>query len=129
MVGRTSSNSGIATPDSYQPDLVYDGTSAQAIINIFIGHFKNRPLATAAVKEQLFVVSPNPNQGHFTVFLKDTAFNKGRLELYDMLGKKVWSQQLTAQETFIRTNTLSKGIYLAKIDNDNQNQVVKIIVQ
>ncbi len=77
-----------------------------------------------------FIAKPNPlRQGQNLSILSSTLID-GTLVIYDLLGRKLWQQEVTNQETIIRTNTLSKGIYFLVIYDDKQRVFTnKLIVE
>ncbi len=134
VVGSTSSTTGLTTPNCYQPNKTAYDTELEnnggVIQNIFIAHFEPNPLVNESFKEIEFSIFPNPTNGNFTVTIKNTAFENGTLELFDVVGKKIVSQILNTNQTKISTNNLSKGLYIAKITtNENKSYSSKLIVE
>ncbi|MCO6500720.1 MAG: T9SS type A sorting domain-containing protein, partial [Vicingus serpentipes] len=62
-------------------------------------------------------VYPNPSMGQFFVEYELKKSEKGRLELYDLIGKKVFSQPLNPglKREHINLNNQENGIYLYKV--------------
>lgn len=84
-------------------------------LSVFDSHFQNN-----------LSISPNPNNGIFTISDLETA---GKLEIYDVLGKKMHEQSINNNES-INLETASKGIYFAKIiAGNNVYKTEKIIVE
>lgn len=54
-------------------------------------------------------ISPNPSTGKFTIE------NKGDLNIYNLLGEKIFSQKLTLPKTEIDFSSQPKGIYFVKL--------------
>jgi hypothetical protein len=133
MVGASNSNTGIATSNGYQPakqvfDLV--NNTQQSAFNIFIAHFEPKPLSTESFDNTTISIYPNPSKGNFTISLKNNTLENTKLEMFDILGKKIRQENLTNNETIINTNDLSKGVYFAKISNkDNMFYNSKIVVE
>lgn len=69
------------------------------------------------------VVYPNPAKDHFTV---SGIVNETTIELYSVLGQKVYEQDFTG-ETTLNFN-LSSGIYMAKITSDSRTITKKIVI-
>lgn len=118
IVGVTNSSTEIATSNGYQPSKqVFDliNNSQQSASNIFITHFEPLPLSNETFESSNILIYPNPNNGNFTVKFKNNGFENATIEVSDILGKKVYQQNLLNEETIINTNDLSKGIYLLKV--------------
>ncbi len=76
-------------------------------------------------------VYPNPNNGGFTVSLKNYAGDKTNLEVYNLLGEKVYTSGLTAKSTQVNMGGQASGIYLYKVINQ-ANGIIgegKIVIQ
>ena len=133
IAGVTTSLNEITTTGSFQPTKqIFDVTNnnLQSVNNIFITHFEPLPLSNTSFKENLFTIYPNPNNGNFTIKMKNEIIDNYLLELYDVLGKKLKMQTLNSSETKIQTTNLSKGIYIAKITNsENISYTTKIVVE
>ena len=72
------------------------------------------------------LIYPNPSHGQFTVTCE---FPIETIELYDMLGKKVFSDTPKVQTTQINTQ-LSKGLYIYRVVlGNNTTRSGKIVVQ
>lgn len=127
VVGRTTSRTGMATANAYQTEFLVHGEPEPT--NIFIGHFVPRPLATAAFSEKSFLVFPNPNDGHFTITLKETARGKSTVVIYTILGKKIFTQDIYDGKNAIMATGLSKGMYLAKITTEDQTHTEKLLIK
>ncbi|MFD0862281.1 T9SS type A sorting domain-containing protein [Sungkyunkwania multivorans] len=73
--------------------------------------------------EETIQLSPNPFENDLVVKLKSDA----AIEVFDILGKKVF-QQKDISETTIDTRDWSRGVYLIRITNvDNQLTIKKLI--
>ncbi|WP_395061050.1 T9SS type A sorting domain-containing protein [Flavobacterium sp.] len=129
MYGFTQSTSGISTPNALQENYNTNGISNFYDSNIFLARFDPIPLSNSTFNEDFFSIYPNPNNGTFTISLKEYPLEHLKLELYDVLGKKLATQSLGQLETSIKTNNLAKGIYLAKIYSKNKSTSKKIIVE
>jgi len=71
-------------------------------------------------------VYPNPTTGDFTVTCETVIES---IELYDMMGKKLFSVMPKAQTAQIKEN-LSKGVYFYRVMlQDNSMRSGKIVVQ
>lgn len=132
IVGTTQSLTQIATTNGLQQTKqVFDTVNytQQSAYNIFIAHFEPNPLSNTTFIQNLFSIFPNPNSGVFTIKLKYDNFENSTLEIFDILGKKLFTQTLTNEQTIINTNNIAKGIYIIKLNIDNQTITSKIIVE
>jgi uncharacterized repeat protein (TIGR01451 family) len=72
-------------------------------------------------------VFPNPNNGMFHVNLLEKNANEKTLELTNLLGEKVWSQETKNNSVTIYINHLPKGIYILNITDINSHYTERII--
>ncbi len=74
-------------------------------------------------------IFPNPNNGIFSITIKN-ASSKLFVDLYSVLGEKVFSTQITNEKTNLDMGQQAKGIYFYQIKNENEVlKSGKIIVQ
>ncbi len=78
------------------------------------------------VNDNLFNVYPNPNNGTFTVA---TIGNVETISVVTMTGKIVYSENVNSDINTIQLNELEKGIYFVKVQNKDNIQVKKIIIE
>ncbi|MFM7018094.1 SMP-30/gluconolactonase/LRE family protein [Flavobacterium sp.] len=72
-----------------------------------------------------FSVSPNPNKGNFSIY----GLQSGNLEIYDLLGKLVFTIKVVNATNQIET-PLKKGLYLVKICNEEgKTTTQKMVVE
>lgn len=83
--------------------------------------------ATSLQKElsQLIKIYPNPADEYFII---DNAVN-ANIKIYNVSGIMVLNKNITKDNTLIDVSTLSKGAYFAKIQKENQLEVIKVIVK
>uniref|UniRef100_UPI00404A043A reprolysin-like metallopeptidase n=1 Tax=Gelidibacter sp. TaxID=2018083 RepID=UPI00404A043A len=77
-----------------------------------------------------FLVFPNPNKGEFTVKLNSTSGEDIKIEVYDIRGRKIFSNKYNSISNFnqvIRLNNVQSGMYLVNV-NDGRGQVTKKII-
>ena len=117
VVGMTSSTQQIASVGSLQPNIVMQDFANQDKINIFIAHFEPNTFSNNTFDQSNINIYPNPSNGNFTVAIKNGLNVHCKLELYDVVGKKIHQQNISTTETNINTTGLSKGIYLLKLTN------------
>jgi hypothetical protein len=71
---------------------------------------------------------PNPNTGKFEVFLDQNSTN---IELVDLLGRTIFSEQISTENTFtkvIDVPNANPGVYLLKIIKQNTKVIHKILI-
>jgi len=73
-----------------------------------------------------FILFPNPNNGQFTLKLGNTNSNN-LVEIYDVMGKKIWSKVVLTNKELIDISDQPKGIYLVKVLKGNNLFTQKII--
>ncbi|RXM41025.1 secretion protein [Chryseobacterium sp. CH21] len=92
---------------------------------------------TEVGKKASFGIYPNPATADKKVTVlfdvKEKAGNKGSVEVYDLTGKKVYSEELTNQAGFykqdLNLSTLTSGNYLVKITYGGHSETKKLIVK
>jgi hypothetical protein len=130
ITGSTNSTDTIATIGSFQPNYTTNTFQSENPCNFFIAKFEPLPLSTSQNDENQFSIFPNPNNGTFSITFKDLLMDNWKLEVYDLVGKKVLMKNLNDSQTTIETNNLSKGLYIVKITNsENISFNTKIIVE
>lgn len=72
------------------------------------------------------LIYPNPGNGNFNIDFNGSASS---LEVYDVMGKNVFSKNNITNKTAIDLSSQPKGIYFVKITIDNKNYNKKIICQ
>ncbi len=73
-------------------------------------------------------VFPNPNNGQFQINLPNNT-DAYTIYISDITGKIVWLKQTTQNTTFVNLNTIEKGIYFIRIQNNELTTIQKIVVQ
>lgn len=74
-------------------------------------------------------IYPNPNTGNFSILIKETIHPFFNLELFDVSGKLVHSEDITTSLHKVDLNHLEEGIYIVKLNNDSNQVIKQIIVQ
>jgi hypothetical protein len=78
------------------------------------------------------MVFPNPNSGTFNIQLKSNISTPHQLEIFNMVGQKIYEQNIPATTEFnsiINLENSEKGIYLLKLKSSNDVINKKISVQ
>ena len=75
-------------------------------------------------------IYPNPNNGEFTVNLKQTKSNKVTVNVHDLRGRKIYDNAFKTQGSLnenINLGSVQSGVYLVSV-NDGENQITKKIL-
>ncbi len=100
-----------------------DGTPNSSVRVSFYGRgiwesplYSNIITAASTVNNNSSAVKiyPNPSNGIFTILLQNTTEN-AQLEIYNLLGQKIYVTQLHAFTTDVNLNPCTPGIYLYKV--------------
>jgi alpha-tubulin suppressor-like RCC1 family protein len=83
----------------------------------------NRPEAEEDIEES-FAIYPNPAHGGFTV----SGLQAGVLDIYNIVGEKVYSQQIPSPKLEIR-NEFSPGVYLVKVTSESGVGVKRLVIE
>jgi hypothetical protein len=70
-------------------------------------------------KNETISVFPNPNNGSFNIII-DNKIRNGEFVLYNSIGQKVFSQNITNGSNSIKTNEHSKGLYHYILFSDSE---------
>ncbi len=76
-------------------------------------------------------VKPNPNKGSFSVTIPDSFRQSGRLEIFNMEGKSVYSELINPQTEIlhIENPSLSAGNYLLVLNNKKERVTGDLVVR
>jgi subtilisin-like proprotein convertase family protein len=90
---------------------------------------------TLGVKEntfQDFVLYPNPNNGNFTVKFTSVTDEDVSIDVFDMRGRKIYSNEFSNNGAFDQTidlNSVQSGVYLVSVSSGDTKIVKRIIVE
>lgn len=87
-----------------------------------------KTLQVGEFDSKYFGIYPNPATDFVTVTFPES-FNKGIVVFYSILGQKVFEKQFNGDERLFSVQSLSKGVYIYKIQADSFSQTGKIIKQ
>jgi len=104
--GQYSPRAHYASEDTAIFYIVRGGTGVQEIE-------KNQPIVS---------VYPNPAKTHFTV----TNTENAEIQLFNILGQKVFQTFGTQENTVVNTASLPQGLYILKVEKDNVSTVHKV---
>ncbi len=111
------------------PTMRYGNTGTQgAVVQSRSNVRNNRQIGINTFKTGSIAIYPNPNDGIFNIQTGITLEN-GSIEIYNVLGEKVYTALIQNQNTQLDISTLSNGIYEVRALNNNtvicQTKVVK----
>ena len=100
-----------ASDDIFQFDnIVFDDFTSLSTNNFGVENFK---------------IFPNPTQDFW--FVKSNNQNIESIVIYDILGKQVFESKYNLREILIDSDSLSKGLYFAKIKTNNGESNLRLI--
>lgn len=87
-------------------------------------------LSTPEIENQdtELVISPNPAKNKLNIVLPQGSGDTN-LEVFDVLGKRVYKGQLTQLESSVNISNWRSGVYLVRISNDQGTQTKRFIKQ
>lgn len=83
-------------------------------------------LGIDSLSKKDFKMYPNPSNGNFNIIF-DEANTKHTVEIFSLLGQKVYENNDFTSESLLVTN-LQKGTYLVKVTKDSKSRIEKIII-
>jgi hypothetical protein len=77
-----------------------------------------------------FEIIPNPNNGNFTLSIKNDFKNQIEIDIISVVGTKVWSSILTAgkQQLKVDLPELGEGVYLIQVTESNKKHYKKMVI-
>lgn len=85
-------------------------------------------LSQAEVQLSEFRISPNPSKNYLNITLPNIS-EKVTLEVFDVLGKKLVSQELTELRSSISVSKWNSGVYLVKLSTESETQTKRFVKQ
>ncbi len=81
------------------------------------------------IEEKIFLVYPNPSNGNFTIRNRNNLVIR-QIQVYNETGKVVLNKKMNHNDSRLgfNTNTLNSGLYLLKIQTENDLFIEKIII-
>jgi len=110
--------------------LTNDGPWAQ----IFVAKLKNSPNITTAIptfvqsQNSKIEIYPNPSSGKFS-FALETNFKDGKVCVYDITGRCVYTKVLSSNESELDLSEKEKGVYFVELVADQRSYRKKFIVE
>jgi hypothetical protein len=87
---------------------------------------------SAAAEGPDLQISPNPNQGNFTVAISSATMLSGTLTVEDQLGRAIYTQNIGVtgfKEVPLELGNVSPGVYLLVMDAGGARSVQRFIVK
>jgi hypothetical protein len=124
--------------------IVHDASTANQYYQDFTARWCERNGSTSACgntttsindinKENVISVYPNPNSGDFIINMEVIERTTATVNLFDFSGKNVYKKQEQLEngstKLEVKTNQLSKGIYLLQLSASGKQYSKKIIVE
>lgn len=88
-------------------------------------------VSTEDIVEGTFSISPNPSNGDF-IFTNEGAYRDMTIQIFDVQGKLVHTNLMTignGESQGLNLTGLAKGIYMAKLSNDNAVETHRLVIQ
>ena len=87
-------------------------------------------MATAVddlVFSESIIISPNPNNGLFTIQSSSPLLNMASIEIENVLGEKIYSRIQQLANTTIDISSQPSGVYFMQIKSDHGITIRKIV--
>jgi len=111
---------------SYSPQLTVfnssNNSTCNATINVGVGIEELNATNNIAIF---------PNPVHSQLIIDDVGFTISKIEIYNLIGEKIFNQQPEANgsKLYIDVSSLSPGIYCVKVKREGQEQITKLVKQ
>jgi len=76
-----------------------------------------------------FNIYPNPANDHFTIENKSHDFQNTTLEIFNLMGEKVFGQNLILEQENIDCRNFPEGIYFVKLSYKGKNVTQRLVIQ
>jgi len=103
--------------------------------NYYLGRLVGSPCDSLTSVSEIehdfkFKISPNPNNGNFKIMYLLPQNKAGKLEIFDINGKAVYSQNLPQWSTlqFISLPKIASGVYQCVISSGNERVYKKLVI-
>ncbi|MGJ8550215.1 T9SS type A sorting domain-containing protein [Winogradskyella wichelsiae] len=96
------------------------------ILLFFISAYSFAQVSPTQIEE--FTISPNPANSTLNITLPNTDGDL-KLEVFDVLGKRVYKGVITKLEWSVNVSNWKKGVYLVRLSDDKTTQTKRFIKQ
>ena len=112
---------------TYNVTITDDACGTTFVDDVFVDCFT---VSTQELADESFSITPNPSTGLFFLTNEGSARDMD-IQVFDLQGKLVYSDNMNISngETKSMNLDLAKGIYLAKLTNDNKVETHRLIIQ
>lgn len=93
-----------------------------------IFNIKKNTTGIESSENQNIDIYPNPGNGLFNINLNQINSGLIKVEVYNIIGEKVWSKNIDNQANHIDLTKLSKGVYYLSLSTDKQKITKKITI-
>lgn len=124
LAGATNQTLNLTANGNYTVIATISGCSSSASQAFAVSNITGINEETQTLKTEIY---PNPTAGSFVVTLPEAG--PVTLTLFDLTGKKLFSQLLTAPETRLELSPSAKGIYLVQLIREDKTITRKLIVE
>ena len=129
---------------AFTPTFIYNGNGGDTVISVTVtdtngcmasDEISIRVDICPGVEEQagrpLFQLYPNPNNGRFTIRFHSDSHEQLFLNIFDLKGRAVFSEQLFTPHEVVQVNAanLPEGIYVLEIRDENSLRQEKLIIR
>jgi len=80
-------------------------------------------------EENNFTIFPNPSNGIFSIQNRTDSNNSQTIEIFNVVGEKIYSTTNNKSTNEINISTFSKGVYFVKLTDGEKVRTEKIVVQ
>lgn len=116
----------------YDNNQVFTGGTSETLTIPYTEYpvfLKGDPLNINELAEAQVSIYPNPTTENLRIKLHDLNFDNASVQLFDLSGKLLLSQNLNHSNQAIDLSDLSSGIYLCRISVDGKKSTKKVIKQ
>jgi len=80
-------------------------------------------------EQALFTISPNPSYGNFFIQMADNVSYKTEIEIYNVMGEKIYESEINTNNADIDLASHPAGIYFIRIKTESKVVTQKLIIQ
>lgn len=87
----------------------------------------NQAITTSNSKAISFSISPNPSHDYLNIHLDSEKGNRLIIEVYNVLGKLVYTKSLDAVKESIPLDSWKKGVYVVLLKTNDHTQAKRFV--